>query len=249
MYIFFMGMGNVTAGLISIYAVIRMYKLEFVKPDRDAIKYELQEGWSYTVSNLSQTTIQYIGIFILRLFANDVVVGYYSIGERIYFAMKLILDTFSQVAYPRACILLKEGTAQVTDFFRRIYMPFLGLVVIGGTSIFLLSSEVIFFFTGHYYDYAAFLLRGLCIAAIIVCLSMPGSLILLAGNHKKSFLNIFATGASINIAANFLLAPVWNATGTMLSVLITELLITIAVYWEVYRLYRANRTQQKMIDE
>jgi PST family polysaccharide transporter len=249
MYIFFMGMGNMVAGLISIYAVTRMYKLELVKPDRAAIKYELQEGWSYTVGNLSQTTIQYIGIFILRLFTNDVVVGYYSIGERIYFAMKLILDTFSQVAYPRACILLQEGTVQVTNFFRRTYIPFLGLVVIGSTLIFLLASEIIFFFTMHYYDYAAFLLRGLCVAVIIVCINIPGSLMLLAGNHKRSFLRIFATAALINIAANFILAPVWNAKGTLISVLITELLITVAVYREVYHLYEMKGIGKKTINE
>lgn len=245
MYIFFMGMGNVIAGLVSIYAVIKMYKLEFVKPDRAAIKYELQEGWSFTIGNLSQTTIQYLGIFILRLFTNDIVVGYYSIAERIYFAMKLMLDVFSQAAYPRACILLQEGTVQVTNFFRRTYIPFLGLVVIGSTFIFLLSSEIIFFFTAHYYDYAAFLLRGLCVAVIIVCLNIPGSLILLAGNHKKSFFRIFATGALINIVANFILAPVWNATGTMISVLLTELLITMAVYWEIYRLYKVKKYKKR----
>lgn len=238
LYIFFMGAGNFIAGIISIYTVIRMYKLQFIKPTRADIWYEIKEGWAVTVTNLSMTTIQYIGIFVLRLFTNDLVVGYYSIAERIYFAMKLMLDVFSQVAYPRVCRLLLEGIGAVIAFFRKVYIPFLGMVVLGSAIVFSFAPQLIYFFLGQPSVHSTFLLRVLCVAVVIVCMNIPACLVLLGGDHKKSYLRVFTIGTAINIIANLVFAPLLEASGTVLSVIITELMITAGLYFEVYRIYR-----------
>jgi O-antigen/teichoic acid export membrane protein len=77
----------------------------------------------------------------------------------------------------------------------------------------------------------------LCIAAIIVFLNMPAHLILFAANHKKSFVKIFMLGTFLNLASNIILARYFDATGTVISVLITECFITAGVWYEVYRHY------------
>ncbi len=236
LYIFFMGLGNIVMGLISIAIVIRKYRLEFAGPGKRDILYELKKGWPVTVTNLSQTSIQYIGIFILRLFSTDLTVGYYSIAERIYFAVKMMLDVFSQVAYPRVCVLLKQGLPAVIAFFRQAYVPFFGAVLTGCILVFILAPQIINFFMGNPYAHSVFLLRVLSVAAVIVCLGIPASLILLAGDHRKAYLRVFAGGTLVNIATNFAFAPIWYATGTVTAVIITELLITVALYWQVRRL-------------
>jgi PST family polysaccharide transporter len=233
-----MGLGNIMAGFVSIYIATRFLKLTWFRPALTDLKYELKEGWHITLTNLSQITIQYIGVFILRIFTNDVVVGYYSVAERVYFAMKMMLDVFTQAVYPRVCLLLQEGIGSVNRFFRRTYLPFLYLVMIGSTVIFFLSREIIHFFMGHYNSNAAFLLRVLSVALVIICLQVPASLVLLAGNHKKNYLRIFTVGTFVNIATNFAFVPIWEASGTVLSVIITELVIVLYLYWELYRLYR-----------
>ncbi len=237
LYVFFMGLGNVIVGLISIYIVIHRYKLEFIRPTRSDIIYELKEGWPVTVTNLSQITIQYSGIFILRLFTNDLVVGYYSIAERIYFAMKQMIDVFSQAAYPRVCLLLRQGIGSAKTFLKESYIPFLGLVIAGAGSILLFAPAIIHFFLGHYHETATLLLRFLCVAVVIVCLGMPASVVLLAGDHKSNYLKVYTAGTFVNIATNLLFAPLLGARGTVLSVLITELFITVYLYIVLYRLY------------
>jgi PST family polysaccharide transporter len=81
----------------------------------------------------------------------------------------------------------------------------------------------------------------LCIAAVIVCLNMPAHLILFAANHKKSFVRIFTLGTGLNIFANLILARYFDATGTVVSVLVTELFITAGVWYEVYRHYSVKK--------
>src|SRR6185369_15033489 len=119
---------------------------------------------------------------------------------------KLMLDVFSQVAYPRVCRLVLAGKSALVDFFRKSYLPFLGLVTFCTAIIFLFSPQLTRFFIGTEYAYSSFLLRLLCGATIIVCLNIPAQLILLAGDHKKSYLKIFTIGTGLNVLANFLLA-------------------------------------------
>ncbi len=237
LYIFFMGLGNCIAGLASIFFAVKKYKLSFSMPSMKAILYELKEGWPVTLTNLSQTSIQYIGIFILRLFSNDLVVGYYSIAERIYFAMKLMLDVFSQAAYPRICLLLQEGISPVKKFFRQIFLPFLGITASGATVVAILSPRIIHFFMGQTDGNSVLLLRMLCLALIIVCLGIPANLLLLAGDHKKNYLRVFTIGTLINIVANFSLAPVFFGMGTVFSVILTEVIIVLLLYRDILYLY------------
>ena len=182
-------------------------------------------------------TCQYIGIFILRIFTNDILVGYYSIAEKIYFAMKQMMEIFSQTIYPRVCLLVQQGKDELVSFFKKIYVPFLVLVTVASAMVFLFSPQIIQFFIGHQYDYSVFLLRLLCVAVVLVCLNIPSHLILFAADHKKSYLKIFAIGTALNIFANLLLARYFDATGTVVSVLITELFITLGLFREVYRHY------------
>jgi O-antigen/teichoic acid export membrane protein len=80
-----------------------------------------------------------------------------------------------------------------------------------------------------------------CIAVIIVCLNIPACLVLLADNHKKNYLRVFAIGTAVNLTGNILLAHYLQATGTVIAVIITELFITIALYWEVYHIYFSKK--------
>ncbi len=246
-YIFFMGLGNIIAGFLSIYVAIRMYRLKFVMPTGKDILLECKGGWPITVTNLSQVTCQYIGIFILRLFTNDLVVGYYSVAEKIYFGMKLMIEVFSQVVYPRVCQLMQEGKDQVIAFFKQFYVPFLLIVVICSAIVFGFSVPITRFFVGDDFTYTSFLLRVLCVATVIVTLNMPAQLVLLAGDHKRSYLKIFMIGTGLNILANFILANYFDATGTVIAVLVTELFITAGLYIEVDRVYRIKPVDKQTL--
>ncbi len=243
LFLFFMGLGNIVGGLVGIYIAFRIFKLKFTKPSWPDVKHEFKEGWQVTVTNLSMTTCQYIGVLILRIFTNDLVVGYYSIAEKIYFAMKLMIGTFSQVIYPQVCHLVHAGRKQLILFFRQNYFPFLALVTAGSAIVFIFSGQILNFFIGYKHEYSSFLLRMMCIATVIVCMNIPAYLVLLAANHKKSYLKTFTIGTVLNIAANIVLIQFFAATGTVLSVIITELFITTGLWWELYRLYSDTKNK------
>jgi polysaccharide transporter, PST family len=235
LFLFFMGMGNVIAGIISILLACRLFKLKLQHPGRAAVVRELKEGWHFTVTNLSMNTCQYANIFFLRLFTNDLIVGYFSIAERIYFTLKQVLAVFSQSVYPRVCQLVEEGKNQALLFLKKSYIPFLICVTAGSILLIILSPQVLFFFSGKEAVHSVFILRSLSIVLVIVCLSIPPALILLAVNQKKNYFRIYTLGGITNIAANLILVYYFQTTGSIIAIFITEIFITAGVFFESSR--------------
>ena len=242
LFLFFLGAGNVIAGLISIVAAISMCQLKFIRPSKAAIATEIKEGWRITLSHLSNSTCHYANIFILRIFVSDLAVGYYSIAERIFFTIKQVFVMFSQAVYPRVCLLVQQGKEQTISFFRQVYSVFLSGVVAVSFLLFVFSPQVLYFFIGSGYSNSIFYLRIFCIVAVIVCLNIPGTLILLAMNQQKKYLRVYLIATILNILLNFILAFYFEATGTVIAIVVTEIVITVAVTQAMYR-----RDEQKGI--
>jgi PST family polysaccharide transporter len=235
LYLLFFGIGNIIAGLLSIYIAIRIYKLKFILPGRIDLTNELKEGWQITVSSLTVNSYFYSNVFILRFFTSDLVVGYYSIAERILFGVRQIITLFAQVVYPHVCRLAKKGKQEANAFFKQIYLPFLLLIFLGCCVLFFFSKQIIFIFIGNEYFLPVLLLRLLSFVPVIVCLNIPAYQVLLAFDHKKSYVRILTLGTVVNLIANILLVNIWGATGTAISIIITELFITIGLNLELYK--------------
>lgn len=229
LFLFFLGIGNIIAGVTSIAVAFRIYKLKFIKPSKADIARELREGWQITLSHLSNSTCHYANIFILRLFVNDLAVGYYSIAERIFFTIKQVFVVFSQAVYPKVCQLVQQGKEQAISFLKQVYTGFLFLVIMGCLVLYIFSPQILYFFMGQEYNNAVFFLRVFSIIAVIVCLNIPGTLILLAMNQKKNYLKVYAIATLLNIFLNIVLARFLDATGTVITIFITEFFITIAL--------------------
>lgn len=234
-FLFFLGTGNMIAGLFSIFLAISIFKLKFSSPPLADIKNELKEGWQITVSNLSISTYMYSGIFILRIFTNDLVVGYYSIAERVFFAARQILAVFSQVVYPHICQLTGKGKDAANHFFKKVYVPFLLSILAGCSLLFILSPQIVHIFLKGSPALPVILLRMLSFVPVVVCLNIPAYQLLLAFNRKKSYVTILGLATIISIAANILLVNSLSANGTVLSIIITELFITAGLTSELYK--------------
>ncbi len=234
-FLFFLGIGNTIAGFVSILLAMRIFKLQFIRPLRADVLHEIKEGWQITVSNLSINTYMYCGIFILRIFTNDLIVGYYSIAERIFFAVRQVLSVFSQAVYPQVCQLSQKGKQAANTFFKQVYLPFLFVIIGGCALLFILSPWIIYIFIKDGSTLPVLLLRLLSFVPVIVCLNIPAYQLLVAFDRKKSYLMILGLATIINILANILLIKEWGAAGTALSIIITELFITAGLSRELYK--------------
>jgi PST family polysaccharide transporter len=235
LFLFFLGIGGLIAGSISIFLAVRIFKLKLRPVLWTDIQYELKEGWQITVSNLSINTYLYTNVLVLRLFTNDLTIGYYSIAEKVFFAVRQVLGVFSQAVYPRICQLVQKTQQQVIGFFKEIYLPFLALVFAGCCILFIFSGNIVYFFSADRAGLPVQLLRILSVVPVIVCLNIPAYQILLALNQKRSYLRVLTLGTVINLIANLLLVNLWGALGTVISITITESFITIGLNRQLFK--------------
>jgi polysaccharide transporter, PST family len=236
LYLFFLGAGNFVMGLVSIFVVIRKFKLQFILPGLHEILDEFKKGWKIMATNLSNNICQYSNIFILRFFADDLLAGYYSIAERIFFTLRQMLSVFSQTVYPQVCLLVKTDRDPIISYFRKVYVPFFMAIFGGCTLLFILSPEVLYIFIGHENIHAVLLLRVFAVVLVVACLNIPAALLLLATDQRQSYFKVYTAGAVLNIVLNILLAYFFRSTGTVIAILITELFIMAGFTSELLRL-------------
>jgi polysaccharide transporter, PST family len=235
LFLFFLGVGNIIAGLLSIFLAIRIFRLRLIRPRWNEIAAEFRDGWPIMLSNLSINTYLYTNVFILRLFTNDLVVGYYSIAEKIFFAFRQILGIFSQVIYPRVCQMAMKSKEQLGSFFSSFYLPFLWLVIAVSLSVFIFSPQIVEVFLSERPELPVLLLQILSLVPVIVCLNIPAFQLLLAFNQKRSYSSVLGLGTIVNIVANLVLCKAFGAVGTAVSIIVTELFITVGLNLQLNR--------------
>jgi polysaccharide transporter, PST family len=240
LFLFFFGTGNLVAGVVSIFYLIRILGITPRFPGWKPVAAELRSGWGVTLTALSMNVTQYGNLFILRLFTSDLVAGYYGVAERIFFTIKQGLTIFSQSIYPEVCRLAAQGIIPLKVFFGKIFRPFFLLVLAGSALVYALSPWLIRFFAHADIPEAVTALRLLSFVVPLISLNIPPTLSLLAFDQRKAYALVYIAAMGLNIGANCLLARTWQARGTVAAVFITELFIVAGVWLAAGRVLKKN---------
>ena len=228
----FYGISGIISGLLSIVIIVRKYKITFKVVSMQNMLHDLRGGFLIFMSNIATNIYTNSNIIILESFTNNLVVGYFSIAEKVILALRQLLTVYAQVIYPRVCLLFEEGLRSVVSFFSRAYVPFLMGIIIISSLIFSFSDIIVRIIAGKNVVEIENIINILIIVPVIVCLNIPFSQILLSFNKRRAYSIIMIVGAAINIVFNLFLVPLYGALGSSYSIIITELFIslTLAVY-------------------
>ena len=224
-----LGVGNIISSSIAYYIITKKYTIRSHFRAR-YIKLQLNEGWHIFVSNLAINVYMYSNIFILGIFANKTMLGYFGIADKCIQGLRQVLSVFYQVIYPKACHVAKESHALLIEFYRKVFSKFLLFIIFCSIVIFLMAPFIVFILTKSYQPQVSGLLRMMCFIPIIVALNIPCSQSIIIYQVKKSYSIVIIIGAAINLLSNILLAKQFSAYGTVGAIYITETFITISLY-------------------
>ena len=93
-------MGYLVAGGLSLWIIFKDFGVKFKLPTIEVIKHQLKEGWHILISTAAISLYTISNVFILGLFTNNTIVGYYSAAEKIIKAVHGLLTPVSQTVYP-----------------------------------------------------------------------------------------------------------------------------------------------------
>lgn len=229
-------LGFITAGLISLWIVIVKMKIGVKMPSWEQIQYQLKEGWHVFISTLATSLYTVSNTFILGIFTNNTIVGYYSAGEKIIRAVQGLMGPLSQTIYPYLGKLASESRETAIEFVRKV------VKLVGGTTLsislvlLIFARQVSDIVLGPQFKDSIRVMQILSLLPFIIGLSnIFGIQVMLNFGLKQVFTRILIAASFINILMALILVGPFQHIGISFSVLITEIFVTITMFFVLQR--------------
>ncbi len=225
------------AGMVGLLVAMYKYKLGFHLPKVLEITEAIKEGWHVFVGSLSTVVYMIANTITLGFFAGIEVVGYYSIVEKIIFAIRGGAVVIFKAIYPNVCNLAVSGFTYVKDYFIKLFSFFSLGFLFFSVLAFIFSDYITTLLIGYPNELASLLLKIMAIVPLIVLLNIPAYQTLIVYNMQRKYSKVLLVGALLSITLNIVLAYYFQAVGIAVSVVLVEVMVTSALYLSV----RANR--------
>jgi len=123
----FTSLGFVIVGIWSLVLIKKDFDIFFNIQSLKTIKYYFKDGWDVFVSRIFVSLYTTTNMFLLGLFTNNVVVGYYSIAERIINAVGGLFIPANQAIYPYMAKLNQINKEKFSMFVKNIGFSYLSV--------------------------------------------------------------------------------------------------------------------------
>ena len=218
-------------GLSGLLIVFNKFQLKYVFPKTSLLKLQIKNGWNLFLSTVWINLYTTSNVFILGLFAPANVVGYFAAADKIRSAFQGILSPMSQSVFPYVNKLLSESYERFINFNKKLFKIALLVGTIISIALFLFAEPLVNIVLGKDYQSSILVLKIIAWLPVVIFLSnVLGIQTMLPLNKHKSFSAILFFAALINLVLSFILVPKYYEIGTAISVLVTEIFVTIAFF-------------------
>lgn len=226
-------LGVILSGLISISIIIKKFNILISIPKYSDLKFQLKDGWNIFYSNIAISIYTISNTFILGIFTNDTIVGYYSAAEKIIKVFQGLLYPVFQSFYPHISKLAVVSKESALKLINNLGWKIGLFTIIISSLIFLFSEQIIYLFLGGSFLRSVAVLKILSFIPFLIGLSsIYASLFMLGFGYTKKWSNIILTASFVDVMLVILL--VWiiplGEVGVSISWLITEIFVVMISY-------------------
>jgi len=224
------GIGFISGGVLSLIILHRKFKQKFKLSTFSSLKYYFLDSAQYFLSRVSVTLYTASNVFILGLFTNNIMVGYYSIAEKLYQALQQMYQPIIQTLYPYI------SKHQNIRLFKKVFMAFMGLNLLGAIFLYFYANNLFeLLFTQNIESQSIEIFYIFLFASLIVVPSVFLGYPFLGALGFPKYANLSVVYGSIfHIIGLVILMLVENITifSVAYMVVLTEILVLcIRVYW------------------
>ena len=141
--------GFLVAGIWSLYLVRKKFGVSFKLQTYLTIKKHFIDGWDVFVSRIFVSLYTTINIFLLGLFTNNTVVGYYAIAERIVNAVGGLFTPANQTIYPYMAKIYNKQKEKFFDFTKKIAISYLFLAIVMYIALYIFGEFIVRIISGN----------------------------------------------------------------------------------------------------
>lgn len=187
----------------------------------------LKQSYQFILSGIMVLIYNHMDRIMLKQMLNETVVGQYSAAMNISLMWMFLLEAIASSAEPVIITAKKKDEALYLKQLKRLYAAiiWIGFFVAGG--IFICSKWIIRIMYGKAYLPAVPILKITVWHTIFAMLGSTRGIWIVCENKAKYVKYILGVGAVLNLILNYLLIPVWGASGAAIATLTTQFITAI----------------------
>ena len=230
--------GFIIAGIWSLFLVRKEFGIQFKLQDLKILRYYFYDSWYIFTSNFGVNLYKNNVIIILGLFTSNSIVGYFSISKKVIDAINSIAKVISRTIFPYINNKYKEANKLLTAFLLKVGRVILLYTLVIFICVLFFADYISILASGEVYDEVVNSLKIMSLVPLIIALNIPAVHILLLCKRDRYFARSVLIGAITDLVLLFVLIPVFGYIGASFAVLITELLVTILLYYYAFKLIK-----------
>ena len=224
-------LGTIIGGLYALYFIRTNFDIKFSFQKITMLKYYLNEAHHIFISKLAISLYTISTTFILGLFTNNTIVGYFAAADKIIQAFKGLMGPVSQTIYPYVSKKVHHSKEDGLKFIKKVAFYIAIFTSLVSLFIFTFAEFLVNLLLGAEYQNSIIVVQILALMPFMIGLSNTfGIQTMLNFGRKKPFSEILIAGSIINLILSFILVPLYQHIGSAISVLIVESFITIAMF-------------------
>lgn len=215
---------QIVYGITGIITVIKKFKIRLFITNFTNILNQLRKSKNYFISSLSISAISNSNVFILGLFVDKSIVGYFAAADKIRLAFQSMLGPLFTATFPHVSNLAKKSLKQFYIFNKKSFL----LASTFGLLIFLviyLNAEVLVrIVLGSGYENSIIILKILSVIPFLYSISnFLGVQILLPLNYSKKYATVMFLALFVHTSFALMLANYFQAVGSAIAIIVAEM--------------------------
>ncbi len=183
---FYIGLPSLIVYTILTLFTFYRYRLTFIRPEIKTLKDKLIDNFFLACNSVSVHLQQSSFLFILSYTGNAILLGAYALCDKLIWACRLLIISFSSAIYPGAAIQHNNAPMQWQNRKKAINKALFIVFTICGLCFLLMPSWIILLFTGEKNELSVYLLRIMSIAPLLIALNAMNLLELLIRDMYRS---------------------------------------------------------------
>ena len=227
--------GNFIAGLVGFFILIKSISIKLqLAPRRYILSFFKESGYVFS-SIILVPLYSSVNIFILRVFTNPLMVGYYAIAEKIFSSVSMLTSIANRTFYPHLSQLYSKSVEAYKKNVQKISLLFLLSFAFLGLMQFISADFIVRFISGKQnVQDVGYAIDVLKIMSIGVLFSPFGSfffqLLIIQGQKKSAVKNIFSV-VVINVFTASTLAYLYGGIGMAINLCLIVTFIAVFNYF------------------
>jgi len=219
----FSSLGFIVVGIISLIYMYRTFHIRFIWQPYTLLRQYFLLGWHIFISRMAVVFYTSSNVFILGVFTNHTMVGYYAIADKVISALVSLGDILNQVFFPYLSKKWEENRQTYYQLFYKILKGIVfGMMVVAVVLVFW-ASDVIRLLSGEEIVITTELLQIMSLAVIL----FP-----LGGLFSQSFVtqqqSFYVTQSTfwtllVNLILVGALVPLYGAYGLAVAMILVQL--------------------------